>query len=191
MTMSTETLRALYGTWRIARGDAKGLAFFDYSIEAFWRSFFAAVIVFPAFALLRWHDLDTVPDEFPVGRYMLVETIAYVMKWFAFPMLMLHVAPMIGRANRYIAFITVYNWSSVLQMGVYLLALLLGAAFPMLGVGGFVLIAVIAMLIYGVYIAKLTLAVPIATANAIVAADFLLSLTITTIGIRLALGQLF
>jgi hypothetical protein len=61
----------------------------------------------------------------------------------------------------------------------------------MLGVGGFVLIAVIAMLIYGVYIAKLTLAVPIATASAIVAADFLLSLTITTIGIRLALGQLF
>ncbi len=191
MTMSTETLRALYGTWRIARGDAKGLAFFEYSIDAFWRSFLAAFIVFPAFALLRWHDLGSAPDDFPVGRYMIIETIAYVMKWFAFPLLMLHVAPMIDRANRYIAFITVYNWSSVLQMGVYLIALFLGAAFPGLGAGGFVLVAVIAMLVYGVYIAKLTLAVPAVTAGAIVAADFLLSLVITTIGIRLALGQLF
>ena len=191
MSIQTETLRALYGTWRIARGDANGLGFFEFSINGFWRSFFAAVIVFPAFAFLRWHDLGEAPQDFPVGRYMTVEVIAYVIKWVAFPLVMLHTLPMLGRAERYINFITVYNWSSVLQMGVYLVALTFGVLFPSLGAGGFVMVAVIAMLVYGVYIARLTLSVPLPTASAIVMADFLLSMVITSIGIRLAIGQLF
>lgn len=191
MNMSSETLRALYGTWRIARGDANGLTFFDFSLNGFWRSFLAAIIVFPAFAFLRWHDLLDAPEDFPVERYMTVEVVAYVIKWLAFPVLMYQVMPILGRTERYIGFITVYNWSSVLQMAVYLVALLLGVLFPMLGPGGFVMVAVIAMLVYGVYIARLTLSVPIPTASAIVMADFLLSMVITSIGIRLALGQLF
>ena len=178
MNMSSETLRALYGTWRIARGDANGLTFFDFSLNGFWRSFLAAIIVFPAFAFLRWHDLLDAPEDFPVGRYMTVEVVAYVIKWLAFPVLMYQVMPILGRTERYIGFITVYNWSSVLQMAVYLVALLLGVLFPMLGPGGFVMVAVIAMLVYGVYIARLTLSVPIPTASAIVMADFLLSLSL-------------
>lgn len=191
MSTSSETLRALYGTWRIARGDANGLQYFEFSMDGFWRSFLAAIIVFPAFAFLRWHDLFDAPADFPVARYMVVEVIAYVIKWVAFPLVMFHIIPMLGRAERYVAFITVYNWASVLQMAVYLVALLLGILFPSLGAGGFVMIAVLAMLVYGVYIAKLTLSVPIPTASAIVMADFLLSMVITSIGIRLAVGQLF
>ncbi|WP_033070088.1 hypothetical protein [Thalassospira australica] len=191
MSTSTQTLRALYGTWRLARADAQGLEFFDFSINGFWRSFLAAVIVFPAFAFLRWHDLFDAPDDFPAMRYMVVEVISYVIKWVAFPLIMFHVLPMLGRAERYINFIVVYNWASVLQMGLYLAALMLGVLFPSLGAGGFVFIAIIATLVYGVYIAKLTLDVPIPTAGAIVMADFLLSMVITSIGIRLAVGQLF
>ena len=191
MNTSSETLRALYGTWRLVRGDTQGLGFFNFSIEGFWRSFLTAVIVFPAFAMLRWNDIFDAPDDFPAMRYMLVEVIAYVIKWVAFPLIMFQVIPMLGRAERYIAFITVYNWASVLQMGLYLAALMLGVLFPSLGAGGFVFIAVIATLVYGVYIAKLTLSVPIPTASTIVLADFLLSLVITSIGIRLAVGQLF
>jgi hypothetical protein len=191
MSTPSETLRALYGTWRLAHGDAKALGFFNFSIDGFWRSFLAAAIVFPAFALLRWNDIFDAPDDFPATRYMLVETIAYVLKWVAFPLIMFHIVPMLGRAERYIAFITVYNWASVLQMAVYLAALLLGVLFPSLGAGGFVFIAVIATLVYGIYIAKLTLSVSVATASTIVLADFLLSLVITSIGIRLAVGQLF
>jgi hypothetical protein len=191
MNMTSETLRALYGTWRIAHGDARGLGYFEYSINAFWRSFLAAAIVFPIFAFLRWHDLADAPQGFPVFRYLTVETIAYVIKWVAFPLAMFHISHMIGRTQRYIAFITVYNWASVLQMAVYLLALFLGLAFPGLGAAGFVLIAIFAMMAYGVYIAMLTLSIPIPTAIAIVILDFLMSLMITVIGVRLALHQLF
>lgn len=139
MSTSSETLRALYGTWRLARGDEQGLGFFNFSIEGFWRSFLAAAIVFPAFVLLRWNDIFDAPEDFPAIRYMLVESIAYVIKWVAFPLIMFHVIPMLGRAERYIAFITVYNWASVLQMGLYLAALMLGVLFPSLGAGGFCL----------------------------------------------------
>ena len=47
-----ETLRALYGAYRLARLDAGGMAYFDSSIGGFWRSFFAAVLVVPFYALL-------------------------------------------------------------------------------------------------------------------------------------------
>ncbi len=191
MSLQTETLRALYGTWRIARGDAGGLAFFNYSLQGFWRSFLAAVIIFPAFVLLRGHDLMAAPDDFPVMRYMTTEVISYVIRWVAFPLVMFHIAPMLDRAERYIGFITVYNWACVIQMGVYLVALALAALFPMLGVGGFVMIAIVATLVYSVYITHLTLAIPVLTASAIVIADFLLSIIIQSIGIRLAVGQLF
>ncbi|PKR53588.1 hypothetical protein [Thalassospira marina] len=191
MSIAKETLRALYGTWRIAHGDARGVGYFTFTIDGFWRSFLAAALVFPAFALLRWHDLGSAPADFPTLRYLLVETIAFVIKWVAFPLVMHHVVDMMGRQVRYIPFITIYNWSSVLQMAVYLLALLLGAAFPGLGAGGFAMLAVIAMMVYGGYIVMLTLAVPVFTAIGIVLLDFLLSLTITVIGVRLAMHQLF
>ncbi len=191
MTIATETLRALYGTWRIAHGDARGVGYFNFTINGFWRSFIPPVIVFPAFALLRWHDLGSAPDDFPVVRYLSIETIAFVIKWLAFPLVMHHITAVLERQSRYIAFITVYNWSSVLQMGVYLLALLLGTAFPGLGAGGFALISVVAMMVYGGYIVMITLSVPVFNAVAIVMLDFLLSLTITVIGIRLAMHQLF
>ncbi|OSQ37008.1 hypothetical protein [Thalassospira mesophila] len=191
MTIATETLRALYGTWRIAHGDARGAGYFTFTQQGFWRSFIAAALVFPAFALLRWHDLGSAPDNFPAGRYLTIETIAYVIKWVAFPLIMHNVVTLLERPSRYIPFITVYNWSSVLQMAVYLLALLLGAAFPGLGAGGFALVAVIAMMVYSGYIVVLMLAVPLFTAIAIVLLDFLLSMTITIIGVRLAMHQLF
>lgn len=191
MSIAKETLRALYGTWRIAHGDARGVGYFNFTLDGFWRSFLAAVLVFPAFALLRWHDLDTVPADFPTLRYLLVETISFVIKWVAFPLVMYHVTDMLERRIRYIPFIIVYNWASVLQMAVYLLALLLGAAFPGLGAGGFALLAVIAMMVYGGYITMLTLAVPVSTAVAIVLLDFLLSLTITVMSVRLAMHPIF
>ena len=191
MSIVKETLRALYGTWRIAHRDARGVGYFTFTIGGFWRSFLAAALVFPAFALLRWHDLDSVPADFPTLRYLLVETISFIVKWLAFPLVMFHVTEMLERQQRYIPFIVVYNWASVLQMGVYLLALLLGAAFPGLGAGGFALLAVVAMMVYGGYITILTLAVPAPTAVAIVLLDFLLSLTITVLGVRLAMHPLF
>ena len=52
MPSANQVMYALYGAYRLARFDAAGMRYFETSIEGFWRSFFAAVIVAPPYALL-------------------------------------------------------------------------------------------------------------------------------------------
>ena len=49
---TTEIAYAFYGAWRLAHLDASGLKYFDTSLDGFWKSFFAAVLVAPAYALI-------------------------------------------------------------------------------------------------------------------------------------------
>lgn len=52
MPKFSEIATALYGAYRLARLDPQGMQYFDLSIGGFWRSFFAAVLMAPFFALL-------------------------------------------------------------------------------------------------------------------------------------------
>ena len=47
-----EVQLAVGGALRLARGDPRGLGFFDTSIDGFWRSFRAAAICYPFFLML-------------------------------------------------------------------------------------------------------------------------------------------
>ena len=51
MTLTENMATSLYGAYRLARADKSGLNYFDASIDGFWRSFFAAVVIAPLFAL--------------------------------------------------------------------------------------------------------------------------------------------
>ena len=53
-------------------------------------------------------------------RIFAVETIAYVISWTAYPLIMFRVTDAIGRETKYVDFIVAYNWSKVLQMAIYL-----------------------------------------------------------------------
>jgi len=58
MIDAKDTAGALYGLWRLARGDASGLDFFNATLEGFWRSFAAAVIIAPPASDLSVFDLS-------------------------------------------------------------------------------------------------------------------------------------
>ena len=79
---------ALIGTLRLARGDRGGLACFDRSADGFWRSFRAAVISYPLYLVLLSMRV-TVAEWERSGAFLIitVETIAYVIAWTAFPLL--------------------------------------------------------------------------------------------------------
>ena len=49
MITAREVTAALYGSWRLARLDPGGMAYFNRTVEGFWNSFFAAVIVAPGY----------------------------------------------------------------------------------------------------------------------------------------------
>jgi hypothetical protein len=189
MTVSpwVEVQLAVGGALRLAIGDRRGLGFFDVSLDGFWRSFRAAAICYPMYLFLLATRLTSAQWE-AAGwpTVLLVETIAYVIAWVAFPLLMLHVAHWLGRDHRFLAFMVAYNWSQVPQT-VLLTIIGFDAAtglFPPQIVQFAEAIATIAVLVYEWYIARVALAVSGPQAALVVVIDVVLG---TTLG-RVAQG---
>lgn len=180
MLSAREAATSLYGAYRLARFDARGMTYFETSLGGFWRSFYAAVIVAPMFAVLL--VMRYAAGGVAVGgvRFAVVEAIAYVIAWVAFPLVMVSLARLLKREERYLGYIVAYNWASVLQNGLYLPLVMLGMAgvIPAETVGPLSLIALSLILVYGWFIAKVALDVGAGTAVALVALDLVLSVFI-------------
>lgn len=179
--MSTlgEILKALYGAYRLARGDPGGMAWFDLSLRGYWRSFRAAAVVLPLFLLLQSVRYGVDHLTVSLWRYMAVELIAYVTGWVAFPVLMIDVSRRIERPQRYLGFIIAYNWAAVLQNALYLTVAMLSVSGLLTGGGGIlVLFALVAIIIYSWFVAKTALQITAPAAAAVVAIDFFISFVI-------------
>jgi hypothetical protein len=172
-----EARLALLGTLRLARGDRGGLSCFDRSLDGFWRSFRAAFIAYPLYLLLVTMRVTVAEWERSGGLWIAaVETIAYVIAWSAFPLIMLAVTRWIDRPNRFFDFMVPYNWFQVPQSALFVLIGLesesgvLGApAAAALETAG-----VIAVLVYEWYIARVALDTTVYGAVFIVLVDLVL-----------------
>ena len=157
MITMIEVAHGIYGAWRFAHFDHTGMTYFDQSIEGFWKSFFAAVIVLPAYIVLLALARDSQPEAMtgaPIVRVVFIEAIAYVLAWVAFPLMMTVIADLLDRRERYIGFIVAANWSSVIQVAVLLPA---AAIFTASGAAPALLLYVAvwgAILAYAWFIAK-------------------------------------
>ena len=125
-----EIAKAVSGAWQLFMWDEKGMSNFDVSREGFWRSFFAAFLLAPAYLIiilsqrqlefeLNSKDLGrsetaSMPD---LGLFLLSESLGYVILWVAFPLAMVYIARWFGREDRYFSLIIAMNWSSVIMMG--------------------------------------------------------------------------
>ncbi|MGQ9365582.1 hypothetical protein [Azospirillum sp. ST 5-10] len=183
--MTTLTVRdiaySVVGAFRLARFDATGHECFDRSPEGAAKSFYAALLVLPAYAVLLvlrlWEEMQTAPTL----QFVAVEAVAYVISWTAFPVAMISVSAMLDRADRYPGFVCAYNWSSVVQMSVYLPAVLLAesALLPPGIAEGLVFGVMMAMLTYQWFVMRTALDIAGATAAALVLLDLFLSALIT------------
>ena len=174
-----EIALALSGAFRLARRDAGGMNDFNPTVTGFWRSFIAALIVAPGYAMVIGPGLASLPAGQAV-RATLAETIAYVVTWVAFPLVMIPITERIGRDAAYLRFITAHNWSAVLQMMVLLAAALAGAAMPA-GPAAFLhMLAFGLILYYQWFIARTALAVNGATAAGIVGLGVLIELAVSS-----------
>ena len=178
--MMREVSASLFGALRLAQFDAGGLRFFNMTTTGFRRSFLAAALVAPLFAVLLFVRYLTGQDQAPVLRYAAVESIAYVIAWVAFPVAMDPISKILGRSDRYIQYMVAYNWAAVWQNAVYLPLAVFGVTGAIPGPAYSILnIAALALIMfYGWFIARTTLQVPSATAAGLVVFDFLLSLFI-------------
>jgi len=179
-----EIYSSIYGAWRLARLYPSGMRFFSLTIEGFWRSFFAAVIVAPIYIYIRLIRptapvVEGAPPADP-GPGLVVDIGAYVMGWVAFPALMILLARLLNVSGQYVSFIVVYNWANVVQWALFgVVATIAAALGAETGLGvGLNLAALAAVLFYQWFIARTALMTSAYVAAGIVVIDTLLGLII-------------
>jgi hypothetical protein len=106
---------ALHGLLRLVRFDAGFAGFFDLSPQGARRSFRLALPLLPIWLFVLnlntdWRDAD-------LTRVAIAELIAYALSWICFPFLLLMSARLLDRGSRIYGAIAIYNWISVLAMG--------------------------------------------------------------------------
>lgn len=169
-------MKAAVGAGRLARFDRSGFGYFEASAAACARSFFAAALLAPLFAVrVAFEPGDGAPHD--SVRYIVVSLIAYVVSWTAYPVVIHPIVTAIGRGDRYFAYVTAYNWSQIVQYAlaavlVLLMAsgLLAGGAASVAALGVFAFV-----LAYVWFIAREALGVTGPQAAMLVAVDVALS----------------
>ncbi|HYG86425.1 MAG TPA: hypothetical protein VD978_09220 [Azospirillum sp.] len=178
MTLTARDLAySMFGAYRLARFDPTGLDYIDRTPEGALKSFYAALIVLPAYALLLTIRLWEQGIEAPLIQVVLVQSIAYVVNWTAFPLVMYRAADMLDRQARFPDAVAANNWAAVVQMVVYLPAVVLGqlGVLPAPLASGLVFSIVLAMLSYQWFVLRTALDIGGMPAAALVMLDLFLS----------------
>jgi hypothetical protein len=181
-----EIERSLTGAWRLFLGKPDAMRFFDASVEGFWRSFGAIVLVAPLYALTALadrHDMltDANPtDDFSNGTFWAAKVLTLCLDWAALPILLAVLADFIGIRRGYAAFVVARNWATVLMIAPF-------AAIGLIDLMGIAsadllilpsLVALVATFRMSYQIARRSLGAAPDAAIAFVMLDFLVSLAI-------------
>ena len=174
----------LTGAWQVMFGRPQGLPRLDTSLEGFWRSFAALVLVVPfaSVSLISERSLTSeaaTPEAISSGTFVLYG-LALLVDWFAFPLLFALLAPAFGLGSRYVPFIVARNWASVpiAAMVAVVHALHLVGVFSAALTPYLLIILVGVALRFSYLITRLTLLVSVMMALPIVILDLLTSLVI-------------
>ncbi len=183
-----EAIVSLYGAWRLAHLDPRGLELFDRSQAGALRSFAAAIPVLPFYVVAA---LMLAPPRAPTThplRWLSVQAIAYVLSWVAYPVAAESLTRVMGCRQRFAGYLSAYNWSMVLQNAALLPLTLLTVfqVFPEDITQLLWLAAVAAIMGWLWFIARAALAIGGLAAAGLVLADQLISMIIDSLVARLS-----
>lgn len=175
----------LSGAWAVMRGRPEGLARLDVSLEGFWRSFGAILLVAP-FALVtllsqrRLAAAAGGDPGVPASGIGGAEAVGLVADWLIFPLAFALLARPLCLGTRYVPFIVARNWAAVLisAMVAIVHALHLVGLLPSPAAPFILLVAVVVALRFSYLIARTALDVTMQVALPVVMFDFILSMTI-------------
>ncbi|MGH6880306.1 hypothetical protein [Hypericibacter sp.] len=183
MLTRDEVLHGAYGAWRLLLGDRRGLEWIDRSPMGAWRSFLLAPLLFPLDLINIGIAAQLFHSTAPWFQIVIVDLVIYAISWAVYPLLMLGLAPMLGREREMLGYIAVTNWCSVI------LSLLFTVLSLLLWIGiipdlpatllTFVLMAV--QLVYGGFVARTALNVSLPLAAALSVAQLVLSFILSQI----------
>ena len=178
MINALELTRGIYGAYRLARFDPRGMTYFDISVDGFWKSFYAAALILPLYAiLLAFQYQNPVLETHPL-RFILVEGIGYSIHWTAFPVIMISLVRLFDRVGHYMRFIIAYNWAEVIQSFISLpFAIMIEMDLISREAGTVIwLMLISAFMFYVWFITRVALNITPGTAVGIVVFDFLLGI---------------
>jgi hypothetical protein len=161
-TIWQEARSSLRGVVRMARFDPDALKYFNLTLDGYWRSFFAAVLLLPIY-LVIWFGAGSPGQDAaaPLARRLLIEGINYPLAWTLWPLVSFYIARAVGWGEeRYLAYVTAYNWTQIFSQGVMLLAALV--FLPTLEPAARLnlwLMMLLGFLIFEAYVAKRTLGI--------------------------------
>lgn len=183
MISAREIALAFYGILRLVQLDRGAVQYFDNTPEAFWRSFYAALITAPAYILLLLLNLVDAPVSAGTLRIAAVETITYVIGWVLFPLVMVTFTETAGCWRYYYRFMAAWNWSIVFQVFVFLAITAFGAsgALPMSLAGFLSLLTMTAVFFYEGFIASVMLEIRPGPAALIVIINLFLDLGLNVV----------
>jgi len=172
-----EVSSGLYGAWRLARLDTRAMAWFDRGPEGTARSFWAAIICYPAFVALL--ALRVSPAEWAAGgvaHILLVESIGYVIGWCAYPLAALAFCRVFSIGGGGYDFVTAYNWSQILETVLFLFVAAVGALrlLPNGAAGVLSGVVLLMVLLYEWFIARVATRAGASAATALVLLDVVL-----------------
>jgi hypothetical protein len=172
-----EMVRSIYGVVRLARFDARGAELLEGTPEAAARSFWVAALVLPFQVLIVASQTDFDIPEGAIYYLILVEALAYVVSWTAFPVIMEMIARPLEREKEFFAMVVAYNWSAVIRTAIRLpqVLLLLGNVLTEDEAASLGLVVLVAILVYVGFIFRTTLRIDGFTAAGLVVLKLLSS----------------
>ena len=176
-----EIVRSIEAAWLLARGDTAAMQRFDVSVDGFFKSFAAALVVAPAYVLvlLDQYRLAGWPQH-PWGTAM-AEAVGFVIGWAAFPLAAIPLTRLLGVSAGYVPLIVANNWSTVIQVGLYTAVVVLGLILPAPMRTTALLTATVLVLAYQWFVIRTALATTGGTAAALVVIDLLLSIAVSRV----------
>ncbi len=166
-----EIANNLNGAWLLVKHDRGGVNWLDGSVDGFWKSFYAAVLLAPFYMLMLWLARYSMATEADLTAVFLIEAVAYVGAWMFWPMVASEICRFLDPTMDARTYIVGCNWSEVWIMALRLPLLTLAVS-GIFSDGAYVilsLIAMIAVIYYRYIIARETLpaATPVAAGLAI------------------------
>lgn len=169
-------------------GRPGALGRFDVSLEGFWRSFAAILLVLPSFAvslLAIWRgQLERLPPEavdVPWVSFVAEKVVALGLDWVALPLVLGLIAGRLGVSGRYVPFIVARNWAAPVVAAIYAFpALLFSAGLIDNDFAVLVSIPLLFVVLHYFYrIARQALGGPVSLAIGVVVLDVLLGLLLS------------
>lgn len=186
MLTRDEIDRSISGAVRLLMNDRQGLAAFDTSIEGFFRSFAAGLIVYPGLLLSLYLQMRAIPPDAAAelsgeGFRLLAPTVAFAANWLTFPIVAAILAKILHRTEYYIPYVVANNWAAVVQTGIFVCALIFAQLLPPSILPLLLLMVTGGLLFYDFLIAKFAFNAPGFDGVAVVAVQLMAQLVVNRV----------